>query len=356
MTARMYYDADADPRALDGQTVAIIGYGSQGHAHALNLRDSGVDVVVGLAPGSKSRALAEAAGLRVEDVADAVKAADVIMIAVPDTAQKAVYDAEIEPNLRPGQLLMFAHGFNIRFARIQPPETIDVGMVAPKGPGHLLRSVYEQGGGVPALFAVEQDPSGTARARTLAYARGIGSTRAGRPRDDVQGGDRDRPVRRAGAAVRRRVGAGQGGVRDARRGRLPAGARVLRDDARAQADRRPDVPRRAQLHALQRVRHRGVRRLRLRPAGDRGRQGRDEGRPDRHPERVVRDALDRRPGRRRRGVPAAPRAGPEPPDRAGRRRPAGEDAVPQPGRRRGRPGAGRGSAAPAAVPAGEGAR
>ncbi len=179
MTARMYYDADADPRALDGQTVAIIGYGSQGHAHALNLRDSGVDVVVGLAPGSKSRALAEAAGLRVEDVADAVKAADVIMIAVPDTTQKAVYDAEIEPNLRPGQLLMFAHGFNIRFARIQPPETIDVGMVAPKGPGHLLRSVYEQGGGVPALFAVEQDPSGSARARTLAYARGIGSTRAG---------------------------------------------------------------------------------------------------------------------------------------------------------------------------------
>jgi len=179
MTARMYYDADADASALDGQTVAIIGYGSQGHAHALNLHDSGVDVIVGLAPGSKSRALAAAAGLRVEDVADAVKAADVIMIAVPDTAQKAVYDAEIEPNLRPGQLLMFAHGFNIRFGRIQPSASIDVGMVAPKGPGHLLRSVYEQGGGVPALFAVEQDPSGTARARTLAYARGIGSTRAG---------------------------------------------------------------------------------------------------------------------------------------------------------------------------------
>jgi ketol-acid reductoisomerase len=179
MTARMYYDEDADPAALDGQTVAIIGYGSQGHAHALNLRDSGVDVVVGLAPGSKSRALAEAAGLRVLDVGDAVKAADVVMIAVPDTVQKAVYEADIEPNLRPGTLLMFAHGFNIRFARIQPPATVDVGMVAPKGPGHLLRSVYEQGGGVPALFAVEQDPSGTARARTLAYARGIGATRAG---------------------------------------------------------------------------------------------------------------------------------------------------------------------------------
>jgi ketol-acid reductoisomerase len=175
----MYYDNDANPEALTGQTVAIIGYGSQGHAHARNLHESGVDVVVGLKPGSKSRALAEEAGLRVSDVADAVKAADVIMIAVPDTLQKSVYDAEIEPHLRPGQLLMFAHGFNIRFDRIKPPATIDVGMVAPKGPGHLLRSVYEAGGGVPALFAVENDASGTARDRVLAYARGIGSTRAG---------------------------------------------------------------------------------------------------------------------------------------------------------------------------------
>jgi len=179
VTARMYYDADADLAALDGQTVAVIGYGSQGHAHALNLRDSGLRVVIGLAEGSKSRPLAEAAGFEVMNVADATRAADVIMIAVPDTLQKQVYDESIAPNLRPGQLLMFAHGFNIRFARIQPPESIDVGMVAPKGPGHLLRSVYEQGGGVPALFAVEQDPSGTARARVLAYARGIGSTRAG---------------------------------------------------------------------------------------------------------------------------------------------------------------------------------
>jgi ketol-acid reductoisomerase len=179
MTARMYYDNDADPSALAGQTVAIIGYGSQGHAHALNLHESGVDVVVGLAPGSKSRAHAEEAGLRVLDVADAVKAADVVMIAVPDTAQKAVYDAEIAPNLRPGQLLLFAHGFNLRFGRIQPPADIDVGMVAPKGPGHLVRSVYQAGGGVPALFAVEQDASGTGRARVLAYARALGNTRAG---------------------------------------------------------------------------------------------------------------------------------------------------------------------------------
>jgi ketol-acid reductoisomerase len=175
----MYYDNDADLAALEGQTVAIVGYGSQGHAHARNLHESGIDVVVGLKPGSKSRALAQEAGLRVADVPDAVQAADVIMIAVPDTLQKSVYDAEIEPHLRPGQLLMFAHGFNIRFGRIQPPATIDVGMVAPKGPGHLLRSVYEAGGGVPALFAVENDASGTARQRVLAYARGIGSTRAG---------------------------------------------------------------------------------------------------------------------------------------------------------------------------------
>ncbi len=179
MTARMYYDDDADPKALEGQTIAIIGYGSQGHAHAQNLSESGAEVVVGLAPGSKSRALVEEAGLRVADVADAVREADIIMVLVPDTAQKAVYDADIAPNLRPNQLLMFAHGFNIRFGRIAPPDVVDVGMVAPKGPGHLLRSVYRQGGGVPALFAVERDASGTARDRVLAYARALGSTRAG---------------------------------------------------------------------------------------------------------------------------------------------------------------------------------
>jgi ketol-acid reductoisomerase len=175
----MYYDSDTDPAALEGRTVAVIGYGSQGHAHAQNLRESGVDVVVGLAPGSKSRQLAGDAGLRVADVADAVREADIVMILVPDTAQKGVYDAEIRPNLRPGQLLMFAHGFNIHFGRIDPPADVDVGMVAPKGPGHLLRSVYESGGGVPALFAVHRDASGTARDRVLAYARAIGSTRAG---------------------------------------------------------------------------------------------------------------------------------------------------------------------------------
>jgi ketol-acid reductoisomerase len=179
MTARMYYDSDADPTALAGRRVAIIGYGSQGHAHALNLHESGVEVVVGLAPSSKSRPLAEEAGLPVLDVGEAVRRSDVVMLLVPDTVQKAVYDAEMAPHLREGQLLMWAHGFNIHFGRIVPPSWVDVGMVAPKGPGHLLRSVYQQGGGVPALFAVHQDHTGTARAQVLAYARALGCTRAG---------------------------------------------------------------------------------------------------------------------------------------------------------------------------------
>ena len=178
MTAKMYYDADADPAALAGQTVAIIGYGSQGHAHALNLHDSGVDVVV-VETSEKGRALAHEAGLPVADIGDAIDRSQIVVLLVPDVVQKRVYEQEIAPRLRPGHLLMFAHGFNIRFGLIDPPAGVDVGMVAPKGPGHLVRAVYTQGGGVPALFAVERDASGTARARVLAYARGIGATRAG---------------------------------------------------------------------------------------------------------------------------------------------------------------------------------
>jgi ketol-acid reductoisomerase len=178
MTARMYYDADTDPGALVGQRVAIIGYGSQGHAHALNLRDSGVDVVV-VEANERARTLAQEAGLAVAEIGEAVDTAGVIAMLVPDHVQRIVYEKDVAPRLRPGHLLMFAHGFNIRFGLIDPPAGVDVGMVAPKGPGHLVRSVYVEGGGVPALFAVERNASGTARERILAYARGIGTTRAG---------------------------------------------------------------------------------------------------------------------------------------------------------------------------------
>jgi len=174
-----YYEKDGNLDYLAGRTVAIIGYGSQGHAHALNLRDSGVDVVVGLPAGSKSVAKAEAAGLKVLSPADAAKAANVVMILVPDHIQADLYNKDVAPHMTAGKTLMFAHGFNIHFGRIDPPGDIDVGMVAPKGPGHLLRSVYQAGGGVPALFAVHRDNSGTARPRVLAYARALGSTRAG---------------------------------------------------------------------------------------------------------------------------------------------------------------------------------
>ena len=177
--ARMYYDADANLDVLAGKTIAIIGYGSQGHAHALNLKDSGLNVIVGLYPGSKSAAKAEAAGLTVKSVADASAAADLIMILLPDEVQKTVYNEEIAPNLSAGKILAFAHGFNIHFGQVVPPADVDVIMVAPKGPGHLVRRTYEQGEGVPCLFAVYQDATGQARDRAMAYAKGVGGTRAG---------------------------------------------------------------------------------------------------------------------------------------------------------------------------------
>ncbi len=179
MTARMYYDQDADPIALQGQRIAVLGYGSQGHAHSLNLRDSGFDVRVGLPEASKSRVAAHGEGLRVLTPEEACAEADVIMVLTPDTGQRALYESAIAPNLKPGNMLMFAHGFNIRYELIRPPEGVDVSMVAPKGPGHLVRRTYVDGQGVPCLFAVHQDATGNARARTLAYARGIGGTRAG---------------------------------------------------------------------------------------------------------------------------------------------------------------------------------
>jgi ketol-acid reductoisomerase len=175
----MYYDADANLDLLAGKTIAIIGYGSQGHAHALNLKDSGMNVIVGLYPGSKSAAKAQESGLAVQSVADAATAADFIMILLPDEVQKTVYKEEIEPNLKAGKVLAFAHGFNIHYGQVVPPSDVDVVMVAPKGPGHLVRRTYEQGQGVPALFAVYQDASGQARDLAMAYAKGIGGTRGG---------------------------------------------------------------------------------------------------------------------------------------------------------------------------------
>lgn len=175
---KMYYDSDADLARLQGKKIAIIGYGSQGHAHAQNLRDSGLEVIVANRPGSANYKLAVADGFEPVSAPEAAQAADVIMMLVPDQVAPTVYK-EIEPHLTPGKMLMFAHGFNIHFSQIVPPEHVDVAMVAPKGPGHLVRRTYQEGAGVPALIAIHQDASGEAYQKALAYAKGIGATRAG---------------------------------------------------------------------------------------------------------------------------------------------------------------------------------
>jgi ketol-acid reductoisomerase len=179
MTVPIYYDKDADPDLVKARKVAVLGYGSQGHAHALNLRDSGADVVVGLPEGSASRARAEAEGLTVLTPAEAARQSDLIMILAPDANQVALYRDDIGPNLEPGDALFFAHGFNVHYGQIEPPATVDVAMVAPKSPGHLVRRSYEGGSGVPALVAVAQDATGSALALALSYARANGNTRAG---------------------------------------------------------------------------------------------------------------------------------------------------------------------------------
>ncbi len=177
--ATIYYDQDADLGLIQAKKVAVIGYGSQGHAHALNLRDSEVEVRVGLRPNSKSRAAAEAEGLTVDTSSAVAKWADVIMMLAPDTSQPEIFKQNIAPNLDPTKTLMFSHGFNIRFGTIEPPEEVDVSMVAPKAPGHRVRETFQAGEGTPALLAVHQDPSGNAKALALAYAKGVGATRAG---------------------------------------------------------------------------------------------------------------------------------------------------------------------------------
>jgi ketol-acid reductoisomerase len=176
---RILYDADANPDALKGKKIAILGYGSQGHAHALNLRDSGYDVVVGLRPDSSSRAQAEGAGLEVLDTADAASAGDIVMILLPDEKQGEIWSAEIADGIADGNLLLFGHGFSVHFGEIEPPPGVDVGMIAPKGPGHLVRRQYEEGKGVPCLIAVHEDATGNAAELVLAYASGIGGGRAG---------------------------------------------------------------------------------------------------------------------------------------------------------------------------------
>ncbi len=177
--ATIYYDSDADLSLLNGKKVAVIGYGSQGHAHALNLKDSGVDVRVGLYEGSQSWPKAESEGLTVKTVVEATKESDIVMIVAPDTKQRAIYEKEIAPNLEAGNMLMFAHGFNIRFGQIVPPKDVDLTLVAPKAPGHRVREVFTENSGTPCLIAIENDATGNAKAMTLAYAKGLGCTRAG---------------------------------------------------------------------------------------------------------------------------------------------------------------------------------
>ena len=223
-------------------------------------RDSGVKVVVAEAPGYAALGPRRGRRLRGADRRRGRRVADVIMMVVPDQTQKVVYETAVRDNLKDGDMLMFAHGFNIHFNQIVPPANVDVTMVAPKGPGHLVRRVYTEGGGVPALVAVYQDATGKAREQALAYAKGIGCAPRGRHRDHLQGRDRDRPVRRAGRALRRRERAGPRRLRDPGRRRLPAGDRLLRVPARAEADRGPHLRARHQRHALLDLRHRRVRR------------------------------------------------------------------------------------------------
>ena len=220
--ATMIHDADVDVAAILGRKVAVIGFGSQGHAHSMNLRDSGGDVRVAVRPGSRGWRAAEAAGFTPMEPAAAAAWADVIMMLVPDLVQPGLFKKDIEPHLTPGKMLMFAHGFAIRFNWITPPEGVDVSMVAPKAPGHRVREVFKEGAGVPGLMAIHNDATGTARASDPRLRQGHWLHPRRRDRNDLLGRDGNGSVRRAGGAVRRRERARDGGIRDAGRSRLPA--------------------------------------------------------------------------------------------------------------------------------------
>ena len=264
---RVYYDRDADINLIKGKKVAVVGYGSQGHAHILNLRDSGVkDVAVALRKGSAGVAKAEKEKLKVMEVAEAAKWADIVMMLTPDELQADIYKDHLVANMKNGAALMFAHGLNVHFNLIEPRADLDVGMIAPKGPGHTVRSEYQRGAGVPCLLAIHQDKSGNAHDLFLSYGAAIGGGRAGIIETTLQGGVRDRPVRRAGRAVRRSGGADPRRLRDAGRGRLRAGDGLLRVPARGEADRRPDLRGRHRQHELLDLQHGRVRRVRLGPA------------------------------------------------------------------------------------------
>ena len=326
--ATMYYESDADPALIAGRKVAILGYGSQGHAHAQNLRESGVDVRVALREGSSSKRKAEEAGLRVLSLADAAAEADVIMMLLPDTEQKAAYDEFVAPNLNDGDCLMFAHGFNIRFGQIVPPAGVDVTMVAPKGPGHLVRRTYTEGGGVPTLIAVHQDATGKARELALSYAHAIGSTRAGvldttfdeETETDLFG---EQVVLCGGLTAL--VTAGFETLVNA--GYQPESAyfeclhelKLIVDLMYEQGDRR---------HALLHLGHRRVRRRDPRPARhQRGRPRRDADHPRRDPQRRLRRGVDRREPGRAPPLRGPAQGGPGPPDRDGGAGAAGDDAL-----------------------------
>ena len=272
---RVYYDRDADVSLIKAKTVAIIGFGSQGHAHAQNLHDSGVtNVIVGLRPGSAGVKKAEAVGLRVMDPAEAARQADVVMVLTPDEIQGDLYREKLGPNMKPGAALAFAHGLNVHFNLLDPRSDIDVFMIAPKGPGHTVRSEYQRGGGVPCLVAVAQDTL-RQRARDSPVLRQRHRRRPRRHhRDHVQGRVRDRPVRRAGRAMRRPGGADQGRVRDAGGSRLRARDGVFRMPARGEADRGPDLRGRHRQHELLHLQHGGIWRVRHRPAHHHGRKPR----------------------------------------------------------------------------------